>query len=88
MPVTRKEFEEKRIKRISELPILRFLCTNKDKAYTIREIFETNLIDKSNDFVVLTRVGYVDIGYDKTQVNSEQYYAISEKGIENVRMIE
>jgi len=80
MPITRKEFAEKNKARL--IPVLKFLYDNKDKAYTLRELYETGLIGESNDFMFLVRTGYVDIGVDRTQANSEDYYfIITEKGI-------
>lgn len=80
MPITREEFEEKAITRL--MPILKFLYDNKDNAYTLRELYKTCIIGESNDFMFLVRTGYVDIGTDRTQVNSEDYFfLISENGI-------
>ena len=96
MPISKEEFEKRIKTRLSEQPtILKFLYDNRDKVYTLDELFlEADLLDMVggqdvNDFVSLVRMGYIDIGVDKTQVNSEDYTpyikcTISKKGIEEL----
>jgi hypothetical protein len=80
MPIDRKILDQLKTK---QSQILKFLCNNKEQAFSELEIL--NGIDFSKfDITLLQDLNYLKLcGYvDGETINDIPYYAISEKGIE------